>query len=117
MGIFLYFCRANLFSNMHSQTTDKIIPLIQQFFIGKPVKKVFLFGSYARGEETENSDIDLLVTYDESNSLSLLSICRMMNDLSDQLGHQVDMVEEGRLLPFAVQSMEKDKILIYERNN
>ena len=102
---------------MNSEVVQNMIPAIRQYFQEKPVKRVFLFGSYSRGEEDDKSDIDLLVTYDDSNNLSLLTICRMINELSDKLGHPVDMVEEGRLKPFAVSSVEKDKILIYERDN
>lgn len=102
---------------MNSEVVKNMIPVIRQYFQEKPVKRVFLFGSYSRGEEDEKSGIDLLVTYDDSNNLSLLTICRMINELSDKLGHPVDMVEEGRLKPFAVSSVEKDKILIYERGN
>lgn len=102
---------------MNSEVVQNMIPVIRQYFQGKPVKRVFLFGSYSRGEEDDKSDIDLLVTYDDSNNLSLLTICRMINELSDKLGHPVDLVEEGRLKPFAISSVEKDKILIYERTN
>ena len=102
---------------MISESTEKIIPLIQQFFQNQPVKRAYLFGSCSKGEETPDSDIDLLVTYDDSNRISLLTICRIMNELSDRIGRKVDMVEEGRLLPFAIPSVEKDKILIYERIN
>lgn len=100
---------------MLSKATQNMIPLIQQFLQTQPVKRAYLFGSCSRGEELPDSDIDLLVTYDDSNSLSLLTICRMMNELGDHLGRKVDIVEEGRLLPFAIPSVEKDKILIYER--
>jgi len=102
---------------MSNQTINNLIPLIQQYFKGKPVRRAYLFGSFSRGEEDDKSDIDLLVAYDDSNNISLLTICRMINELSDKLGRPVDMVEEGRLLPFAVSSVEKDKILIYERDN
>lgn len=102
---------------MNSEAVKIMTPVIRQYFQEKPVKRVYLFGSYSRGEEDDKSDIDLLVTYDDSNNLSLLTICRMINELSDKLGHPVDMVEEGRLKPFAVSSVEKDKILIYERGN
>lgn len=39
----------------------------------------------------------------------------MWNDLEELLGRKVDLVSEGTLLPFAQESAEKDKILIYER--
>lgn len=44
-----------------------------------------------------------------------MTISRIMVALSDAVGKKVDLVEEGRLLPFAQESVEKDKILIYER--
>lgn len=102
---------------MLSKATENLIPLIQQFLQTQPVQRVYLFGSCSRGEELPESDIDLLVTYEDSDNLSLLTICRMMNELGDKIGRKVDMVEEGRLMPFAVPSVEKDKILIYERTH
>jgi predicted nucleotidyltransferase len=44
-----------------------------------------------------------------------MTISRIMVALSDAVGKKVDLVEEGHLLPFAQESVEKDKILIYER--
>ena len=44
-----------------------------------------------------------------------MDISRIMVELSKALGIQVDLVEEGRLLPFAVESANRDKILVYER--
>ncbi len=77
--------------------------------------RAWLFGSYSRGDETADSDIDILVDYDKSSKLSLLKICGMMTDLEDILGKRVDLVENGRLKDFAVSSAHNDKILIYER--
>lgn len=51
---------------MNSEAVKIMIPVIRQYFQEKPVKRVYLFGSYSRGEEDEKSDIDLLVTYDDS---------------------------------------------------
>ena len=100
---------------MPSRDIDLLIPLIQNYLAGSPIKKAYLFGSCSRGEESPDSDIDLLVSYDDSNRLSLLSICHITNELSDLLGRKVDLVEEGRLRSFAIPSVEKDKLLIYER--
>lgn len=95
----------------------EMIPKIQQYFAGQPVKKAWLFGSYSRGEERPESDIDILVQYDDSDKMSLLSISRIMVQMKHLLGHDVDLVEDGRLLPFAQDSANRDKILIYERKN
>lgn len=102
---------------MPSAEVQQMIPTIQRFFEGQPVERAYLFGSCSRGEETSNSDVDLLVTYTDSNSLSLLDISRMMVQLGHQLKRKVDMVEEDCLRPFAQASVNRDKIKIYERAN
>ena len=96
-------------------TTRNYINKISEYFQDRLVLKAWLFGSYSRGEETADSDIDILVDYDKTSRLSLLNICGMMLDLEDILGKRVDLIENGRLKDFAVSSAEKDKILIYER--
>lgn len=96
-------------------STETYIQKIISYLSKQPVLRAWLFGSYSRGEETEESDIDILVDYDKSQRLSLLKICGMMTDLEDLLGKKVDLVENGRLKDFAVASVDKDKILIYER--
>lgn len=98
-------------------TTNNYISKIAAYFKNQPVLRAWLFGSYSRGEETADSDIDILVDYDKSSRLSLLKICGMMTDLEDILGKKVDLVENGRLKDFAATSANNDKILIYERAN
>lgn len=97
---------------------QKRIPEVQRFLAGQPVNKAWLFGSYSRGEETERSDVDILVQYDRAGTrLSLMKISGMIVALEDILQKNVDLVEEDRLLPFARKSADKDKILIYERDS
>lgn len=95
--------------------TQAMIPIIQECLSLQPVKKAWLFGSYSRGEETPNSDIDILVEYEDSDNMSLMDICRIMYSLESALAIKVDLVENGRLLPFAVDSVNHDKLLVYER--
>lgn len=95
--------------------TEDYIRKIAAYFKKQPVLRAWLFGSYSRGEETDESDIDLLVDYDKSSRLSLLKICGMITDLEDMLGRKVDIVENGRLKDFAIPSVNNDRILIYER--
>jgi predicted nucleotidyltransferase len=63
------------------------------------VKKIGVFGSYVRGEEKEESDLDVLVEFEKSKSLSLLDFIRLENYLSDELGIKVDLVEKDSLKP------------------
>lgn len=101
---------------MVSERINKLIPEIQKFMATQPIKRAWLFGSCSRGEETSSSDIDILVDYDNSNGLvSLFKMGGILMDLSDLLGRKVDLVEASGLKEFARKSVERDKILIYER--
>jgi predicted nucleotidyltransferase len=91
-----------------------MIPKIQAFFANQPIKKAWLFGSYSRGEERPDSDVDILVEYKNSDEISLFAISHMISSLKKILNKRVDLVEEGCLLPFAVDSVYRDRILIYE---
>jgi uncharacterized protein len=90
---------------------------IRQYFATQPIRKAWLFGSCSRGEDTPDSDIDILVEYNDSNSISLMTISRIITSLSKKLNRKIDIVEEGCLMPFAQMSVEKDKQLIYERKD
>lgn len=76
-----------------------------------------MFGSYARGEQTPDSDVDILVVFDQKNGkrVSLLKHIGIALGLEDLIGKKVDLITEGTLLPFAQETAEKDKVLIYER--
>ena len=100
---------------MNSASVNTMVPIIQTVLSGKPVIRAWIFGSYSRGEETPQSDVDILVQYDNNSRLSLMDISRIMVELSKALGIQVDLVEDGRLLPFAAESANRDRILVYER--
>ena len=103
---------------MVSKNVMEMIPKIRKFFVGQPVKKAWLFGSCSRGEETSESDVDIIVEYDRENArISLMTISGMMIGLEDILHRNIDLVEEGRLLPFAYETAQKDKLLIYERES
>lgn len=100
-----------------NENTRKILPKVRQYLSGQPVLRAWLFGSYSRGEETADSDIDILVQYKDSENISLFTISRIMCSLSKLLNRKVDLVEEDGLLSFAKDSVFQDRILIYEREN
>lgn len=91
----------------------KDIELIKGYFAGKPVKRAYIFGSYARHEADIDSDIDILVELDYSQHIGL-GFVQMKLDLEQQLHKPVNLVSSQavsrHLLPF----IEKDKQLIYE---
>lgn len=98
-------------------STQAMTQAIADYFKTQPVVKAWLFGSFARGEETPQSDVDILVEYDKNARISLLFISHMMGALEKVAGRRVDLIEEGCLLPFAEETANRDKILIYERDN
>ncbi|MBQ8484853.1 MAG: nucleotidyltransferase domain-containing protein [Bacteroidaceae bacterium] len=100
---------------MLSKSTERIIPIVQQCLSKQPVDKAWLFGSYSRGEERVDSDIDILVRYNKE--VSLFTISRIMIQLEKAIGRKVDLIEEDCLMPFAAASANRDKLLIYERAN
>ena len=89
---------------------------IANYFKTKPVLKAWLFGSFARGEDTPRSDVDILFVPDRSDKpFTLFTIGGMYMDLKEMLGREVDLIEEGSLRPYAAEKANRDKILIYER--
>lgn len=98
-------------------STKMMTQIIAEYFKTQPVLKAWLFGSYARGEETPNSDVDLLVMFDKNARVSLMKHAGMIVDLEHKLHRPVDLVTDGTLLPFAVDNVNRDKILIYERGS
>ncbi len=102
---------------MNSVTKNDLIPIIQGYFATQPITKAWLFGSYSRGEETPNSDVDILVSFDKTRKISLFKYAHIICQLEELLKRKVDLVEEGTLLPFAQKTANDDKILIYERTN
>ena len=96
-------------------STQMMNKAIADYFKTQPVMKAWLFGSFARGEERPWSDVDILVQYDRSGPIGLMKIAGMKTDLEDLLHCEVDLVEDGTLRPWAVDSVNKDRKLIYER--
>ncbi|KAA6324480.1 hypothetical protein EZS27_026202 [termite gut metagenome] len=94
-----------------------VINKLNNFFSLQPVEKAWVFGSYSRGEETRESDIDILVRFDPHTTITLFKYAGMINSLRQLLHKRIDLTEEGQLKDFAEEAANTDKILIYERKN
>jgi hypothetical protein len=75
------------------------------------VASLGLFGSMVSGEETENSDVDLLVQF--SKRKSLLAMLKLERQLSVALGRKVDLVTEAALSPYLRERIKSDLQVIY----
>jgi uncharacterized protein len=96
----------NKFLQQHRQT-------LQEFAKKKQLKYLALFGSHARGEETTDSDIDLLVEYPPKTSL--FDVVRMERELSHKIHKRVDLVSRKFLNEYVKPYVDKDIIPLYEQ--
>ena len=89
---------------------------IADYFKTQPIQRAWLFGSFARGDESPLSDIDILVQFDEGG-VSLLKHAAMICELEKILDRPVDIVPEKMLRPRVRENVDQDKKLIYERTS
>ena len=75
------------------------------------VEKIFLFGSYARGDNDETSDIDFRI--DKGNIRGLFQLCGFKNKLEDLLGKEVDVLTTQSLDSSFLNHIAKEEILLY----
>jgi uncharacterized protein len=94
--------------------TSSQINLIKDFFSKQPVLKAYLFGSYSRGNENNDSDIDLLVELDYTQPIGLEFI-QMQLDLQNLLSQKVDLVSARGFSKYIKPILDKEKKLIYAR--
>ena len=95
-------------------STQVMQKTIADYFKTQPIQRAWIFGSFARGEETPLSDVDLLVQYEE-DGISLLKHAAMICELEKLLDRPVDIVEDCTLRPRVRKSVNQDRKLIYER--
>jgi uncharacterized protein len=100
---------------IRSLKRSNLLNRIQEFLAEQPIDKAWVFGSFAREDESLDSDLDILVRFSSPNKLDLMDYIGMKQALEELLGRQVDLVEEGYLLPNAQESINREKVLIYER--
>jgi hypothetical protein len=85
---------------------------VEDFCRENDISSLGVFGSVARGENRQDSDIDLLVKF--SKGKSLLKLVRMENELSHLLGQKVDLLTENALSPFLRNHVLADLQLVYK---
>lgn len=85
---------------------EKISTFLKKF----GAKKVFVFGSFARQEETANSDIDVLVEFKERKSL--LELVDIEQKLTEVIGIKVDLLTEKAISPYLINEIKKEMIAV-----
>ena len=87
---------------------DIVIPIAKTY----GVSKVGVFGSYARGEANENSDVDIYI--EKGKLRSLIQYFSFVNDLEHSLGCHVDVVTTNAIDKEFVENIMREGITIYE---
>ncbi len=87
---------------------------LKGYFQAKPVKKVYLFGSYARMEAREDSDIDLLLDLIYEPGIAMI-FGAMKPELELLLHKKVDLITTNSISKYIIENVEKEKVLIYEK--
>ncbi len=96
---------------MNITITKKIIA----YFKEKPaVKKVYIFGSYARNEENPESDIDILLDMNPKKPIGRFQFGEMLEDLKELLLIDIDLITSKSVSKHILPLIDKDKILIYK---
>ena len=96
----------------HDAIVEKVQAAAEKF---PAIQRVILFGSYARGEATENSDVDLRIEYDHDGSFSIFDLSAFADEASGNLGKQVDVVSKRTLEPDFAEEIARDGVVVYER--
>ncbi len=91
---------------------QKLYSEIVEFLKSKGATKVAVFGSYVRNEETNDSDIDVLVDF--KDPITLFDFAGYQLDLQDKIGLKVDMVMEGGINPRVDKYIQKDLVVLYQ---
>lgn len=72
-----------------------------------------IFGSFARGDFSQKSDIDLLVKFDKRKSL--LEMVRIQRELSELIGVPVDLLTEKSISPHIMERIRPELKVIYDK--
>ena len=88
--------------------TDKLIEICRK----NDVAMIGVFGSMARGEASDQSDIDLLVGF--SRRKSLLTLVRLEREISTALGRKVDLLTEAAISPYLSERIMSELRVVYE---
>lgn len=81
-------------------------------FLRYDVEKAYVFGSFSREEQGDNSDIDFLIEYEPKAKRSLFILVRLKNELQEALQKEVDVVTVSSLSPHIRESVLKEKRVI-----
>jgi len=102
-------------------TIEKLKECIAPVALKYRIPAVYLFGSYARGDANDNSDVDIIVDKTGTKLSGLLAMGGLFNDLSEAVGKPIDLITTSILeeestkqrLPWFVENLKREMVKIY----
>ena len=91
---------------------DELIEKLIHILKKHGAKKIKIFGSYARGEQKEASDLDVIVEFEKRKSL--LELVGIEQELEDHLGIKIDLLTEASISPYLVEKIKKESKVILD---
>jgi uncharacterized protein len=89
------------------EITDTIIKILR----GYGAVKISIFGSFARGEERPESDIEIIVKFDKLKSL--LQLIHIEEEIKNAVQYNIDLLTENSINPYLIDSIRRDEVVIY----
>lgn len=96
---------------MKTYTVSEIKSIVSRLAKQYGAERIYLFGSYARGDSTPASDIDLRI---DKGSIRGFQLGGLLLDLEDSFGIPVDLVPTSSLDQRFLDTIQKDEVLLYE---
>ena len=96
---------------MKTYTLSEIKTIVSRLAKQYGAERIYLFGSYARGDMTDTSDIDLRI---DKGSIRGFQLGGLLLDLEDSFGIPVDLVPTSSLDQRFLVTIQKDEVLLYE---
>ena len=97
--------------SMVRHTISEIQAVVEPLAKKYGAQRVYLFGSYARGDMTDQSDIDLRI---DKGAIRGLAFAGLLGDLEDALGTHVDLISTAGMDDDFLREIQKDEVLLYE---
>lgn len=92
-------------------TIEEIKTIVKPIAQKYGVERVYLFGSYARGDANESSDIDLRI--DKGSLKGMFALCGLYTEIKEALERNVDVLTTGSLEDTFLHKIQKEEVLLY----
>lgn len=104
-------------------TLDELKTILTPIAIRYQLPALYLFGSYARGNATVDSDVDLIADTSGTNLTSLFSLGALYCDIENALGKKIDLITENSLTQHTTNqsdlnfraNIQRERVIIYQR--